>query len=86
MCAKFGCGPTVVSKKRGWYRQTDRQRKLQLYIVDGEIIRGYTDFDVLMHPVSVVSDIDWCGPILLYALLTIVYNIIIVWVSTRYGT
>ena len=25
MCAKFGCGPTVVSKKGG-YRQTDRQR------------------------------------------------------------
>ena len=24
MCAKFGCGPTVVSKKRGV--QTDRQR------------------------------------------------------------
>ena len=38
MCAKFGCGPTVVSKKRGGYRQTDRQtdrqRFLQLYIVD----------------------------------------------------
>ena len=35
MCAKFGCGPTVVSKKRGETdRQTDRQRKLQLYIVD----------------------------------------------------
>ena len=33
MCAKFGCGPTVVSKKRRWV-QTDRQRKLQLYIVD----------------------------------------------------
>ena len=32
ICAKFGCGPTVVSKKRGV--QTDRQRKLQLYIVD----------------------------------------------------
>ena len=27
MCAKFGCGPTVVSKKRGGYRQTDRQTK-----------------------------------------------------------
>ena len=26
MCAKFGCGLTVVSKKRG-YRQTDRQTK-----------------------------------------------------------
>ena len=27
MCAKFGCGPTVVSKKRGGTdRQTDRQR------------------------------------------------------------
>ena len=25
MCAKFGCGPTVVSKKKGGYRQTDRQ-------------------------------------------------------------
>ena len=25
MCTKFGCGPTVVSKKRGGYRQTDRQ-------------------------------------------------------------
>ena len=33
MCAKFGYGPTVVSKKRGGV-QTDRQRKLQLYIVD----------------------------------------------------
>ncbi len=34
MCAKFGCGPTVVSKRGEGYRQTDRQRKLQLYIVD----------------------------------------------------
>ena len=35
MCAKFGCGPTVVSEKKGGTdRQTDRQRKLQLYIVD----------------------------------------------------
>ena len=39
MCAKFGCGPTVVSKKGGGGyrqtdRQTDRQRFLQLYIVD----------------------------------------------------
>ena len=35
MCAKFGCGPTVVSKKgRGGGVQTDRQIKLQLYIVD----------------------------------------------------
>ena len=35
MCAKFGCGPTVVSKKKGV--QTDRQTDkgtLQLYIVD----------------------------------------------------
>ena len=37
MCAKFGCGPTVVSKKNGEYRQTDRQRKLQLYIVDDNV-------------------------------------------------
>ena len=35
MCAKFGCGPTVVSKKKGGTdRQTDK-RTLQLYIVDG---------------------------------------------------
>ena len=38
MCAKFGCGPTVVSKKRGGTdRQTDRQTDKgnpQLYIVD----------------------------------------------------
>ena len=29
MCAKFGCGPTVVSKKKrgGIDRQTDRQTK-----------------------------------------------------------
>ena len=33
MCAKFGCGPTVVSKKRGGYRQTDKGT-LQLYTVD----------------------------------------------------
>ena len=39
MCAKFGCGPTVVSKKREGgtdrhtYRQTDKGT-LQLYIVD----------------------------------------------------
>ena len=32
MCAKFGCGPTVVSKGGG-YRQTDKGT-LQLYIVD----------------------------------------------------
>ena len=36
MCAKFGCGPTVVSKKKGV--QTDRQRKLQLYIVDINLV------------------------------------------------
>ena len=29
MCAKFGCGPTVVSKKNGGYRQTDRQTDRQ---------------------------------------------------------
>ena len=31
MCAKFGCGPTVVSKKvgGGGYRQTDRQTDRQ---------------------------------------------------------
>ena len=35
MCAKFGCGPTVVSKKKGGYRQADRQTKISaaLYIV-----------------------------------------------------
>ena len=38
ICAKFGCGPTVVSKKKGGIdRQTDRQTKagtlLQLYMV-----------------------------------------------------
>ena len=34
MCAKFGCGPTVVSKKGvGTDRQTDKGT-LQLYIVD----------------------------------------------------
>ena len=33
MCAIFGCGPTVVSEKKEGV-QTDRQRKLQLYIVD----------------------------------------------------
>ena len=27
MCAKFGCGPTVVSKKKGGGVQTDRQAK-----------------------------------------------------------
>ena len=40
MCTKFGCGPTVVSKKKGTDRHTDRQTdrqtdkgKLQLYII-----------------------------------------------------
>ena len=34
MCAKFGSGPTVMSKKKGGTdRQTDKG-KLQLYIVD----------------------------------------------------
>ena len=34
MCAKFGCGPTVVSKKKGGTdRQTDKGT-LQLYLVD----------------------------------------------------
>ena len=33
ICAKFGCGPTVVSK-RGGDRHTDKGT-LQLYIVDG---------------------------------------------------
>ena len=35
MCAKFGCGPTVLSKRGGG--GTDRQRKLQLYIVDDTV-------------------------------------------------
>ena len=42
MCAKFGCGPTVMSKKRGGYRQTDRQTDkgmLRLYIVDTDYAR-----------------------------------------------
>ena len=38
MCAKFGCGPTVVSKK-GVYRQ----RTLQLYIVDGNIVTSASE-------------------------------------------
>ena len=42
MCAKFGCGPTVVSKKGGGYRQTDRQRKLQLYIVEDTTVKHIT--------------------------------------------
>ena len=46
MWAKFGCGPTVVSKKGGGYRQadrqTDRQRFLQLYIVDRVLCNGAT--------------------------------------------
>ena len=33
MCAKFGCSPTVMSKKKRGYRQTDKGT-LQLYIVD----------------------------------------------------
>ena len=41
MWAKFGCGPKVVSKKGGGYRQTDRQtdrqRFLQLYIVTSRL-------------------------------------------------
>ena len=28
MCAKFGCGPTVVSKKKGVYRQTKKTAAL----------------------------------------------------------
>ena len=27
MCAKFGCGPTVVSEKKGGGVRTDRQRE-----------------------------------------------------------
>ena len=27
MCAKFGCSQTVVSEKKGGYRQTDRQTR-----------------------------------------------------------
>ena len=53
MFAKFGCGPTVVSKRGGGYRQTDRQTErqtdkgtLQLYIVDYHTTncRAYTCF------------------------------------------
>ena len=62
MCAKFGCGPTVVSKKWGG-GGTDRQRdngKLQLYIYLKETIsscmkriaRGLRD-----HQVDTLS---WC--------------------------
>ena len=48
MCAKFGCGPTVVSKKGG-YRQTDRQRKLKLYIVDHILFLIICDAFMCVH-------------------------------------
>ena len=44
MCAKFGCGPTVVSRKKMGI-QTDRQRKLQLYIVDTTEVGYLTHFN-----------------------------------------
>ena len=31
MCAKFGCGPTVVSKQKGGYRQTKGRETAALY-------------------------------------------------------
>ena len=47
MCAKFGCGPTVVSKKGGvglyTYRQTDKGT-LQLYIV------GLDEESIMLNP------------------------------------
>ena len=43
ICAKFGCGPMVVSKKGGGV-QTDRQTKKTpaLYIVDGSLLSIFT--------------------------------------------
>ena len=35
ICAKFGCGPTVVSKKGGGGDRHTDKGTLQLYIVDG---------------------------------------------------
>ena len=44
VCAKFGCGPMVVSKKRGGGgtdRQTDRQRDTAaLYSRWGDVLKG----------------------------------------------
>ena len=43
MCAKFGCGLTVVSKIKGGDRQTDRQTDKgnpQLYIIESGAV-GY---------------------------------------------
>ena len=47
MCAKFGCGPTVVSKGGGGYRQTDKGT-LQLYIVDKQSFNVFCYADDLM--------------------------------------
>ena len=60
-CAKFGCGPTVVSKKEG-DRQTDKGT-LQLYIVDTVMhicctnITDWSEFDSL-HDVTQYTYID----------------------------
>ena len=45
MCAKFGCGPTVVSKKGGV--QTDKGI-LQLYIVEEFLTRAMHE-----HPIQI---------------------------------
>ena len=53
MYAKFGCGPTVLSKKGGGvgYRQTDKVT-LQLYIVDCNLI------SFLSRPLCIIKTIN----------------------------
>ena len=56
MCAKFGCGPTVVSKKKGG-GGTDRQRELLLYIVD--ILQAYIVLCMLHTVAKLANDLNW---------------------------
>ena len=58
MCAKFGCGPTVVSEKKGGggYRQTDRQADRQTKISAALYSRYLLIMENLVY--SVVSQIS----------------------------
>ena len=72
MCAKFGCGPTVVSKKKG--AQTDRQRETaafynRLFFSIGEeklcaiaFLNCWCTWCILTALLDLASNVTWLSP------------------------
>ena len=61
MCSKFGCGPTVVSKKGG-DRQTDKRTR-QLYILEEGDVNKYVGITILYGQTFVYQILSSTGNI-----------------------